>query len=190
MSAGWRQSALCRFARAARGREPHRFEVAKTACETFAFLCREIGQRWLAAPVQQLLYRAAANGHNGRGAARRVPTNISTANELDSNSQELEINIFTVGDLDDISHQLELFFERVVPRTPLGTLDAKRCEREAVRDAVAQANANVAKRYQEAFDATTAMNGKALPVAGKFRETCATLTTEFSPVQPPKLRDS
>mgnify|MGYP006923120751 CR=1 FL=1 len=62
-------------------------------------------------------------------------------------------NIFTAGDLDDISHQLELFFERVVPRTPRGTLDVKRCEREAVRDAVVHANATVAKRYDEAFDA-------------------------------------
>ena len=55
-------------------------------------------------------------------------------------------NIFTAGELDDISHQLELFFERVVPRTPRGTLDVDRCEREAVRDAVKDANANVAKR--------------------------------------------
>ena len=77
-----------------------------------------------------------------RDAARVVPTDISTANEVDSNSHQLEINIFTVGDLDDISHQLELFFERVVPRTPRGTLDVDRCEREAVRGAVKHANAN------------------------------------------------
>ena len=86
-------------------------------------------------------------------------------------------HIFTAGDLDDISHQLELFFERVVPRTPRGTLDVDRCEREAVRDAVAHANANVAKRYDEAFHAYEQRNAKALPVAEKFRETCATLTT-------------
>jgi hypothetical protein len=95
-------------------------------------------------------------------------------------------NIFTAGDLDDISHQLELFFERVVPRTPRGTLDVKRCEREAVRAAVDQANANVAKRYQEAYDAYALRNGAVLPVAEKFCRTCATLTTEFSPIQPPK----
>jgi hypothetical protein len=95
-------------------------------------------------------------------------------------------NIFTAGDLDDISHQLELFFERVVPRTPRGTLDVMRCERGAVRDAVDQANANVAKRYQGAFEAYALRNGAALPVAKEFRETCATLTTEFSPTQPPR----
>ena len=95
-------------------------------------------------------------------------------------------NIFTAGDLDDISHQLELFFERVVPRTPRGTLDVMRCERGAVRDAVDQANANVAKRYQGAFEAYALRNGAALPVAKELRETCATLTTEFSPTQPPR----
>ena len=62
-------------------------------------------------------------------------------------------NIFTAGEIDDISHQLELFFERVVPRTPRGTLDVKHCEREAVRDAVDQAKRYQAKRYDEAFAA-------------------------------------
>ena len=121
-----------------------------------------------------------------RDAARVVPTDISTANEVDSNSHQLEINIFTVGDLDDISHQLELFFERVVPRTPRGTLDVDRCEREAVRDAVAQAKRYQAKRYEEAFHAYELRNGETLPVAEKFSETCATLTKEFSPSQPPR----
>ena len=121
-----------------------------------------------------------------RGAARVVPTDISTANEVDSNSHQLEINIFTVGDLDDISHQLELFFESVVPRTPRGTLDVVHCEREAIRDAVVHANATVAKRYDEAFDAYALRNGATLPVAEKFRTTCTTLTTEFSPSQPPR----
>ena len=95
-------------------------------------------------------------------------------------------NIFTAGEIDDIWHQLELFFERVVPRTPRGTLDVDRCEREAVRDAVKDANANVAKRYDEAFHAYELRNGKALPVAEQFRKTCATLTKEFSPIQPPR----
>ena len=95
-------------------------------------------------------------------------------------------NIFTAGELDDISHQLELFFERVVPRTPRGTLDVEHCDREEVRDAVAHANANVAKRYDEAFDAYALRDGAALPVADKFRETCAKLTAQFSPTQPPR----
>ena len=95
-------------------------------------------------------------------------------------------NIFTAGDLDDISHQLELFFERVVPRTPRGTLDVKRCERAAVRDAVVHANATVAKRYDEAFDAYALRNGATLPVAENFRTTCTTLTSEFSPTRPPR----
>ena len=121
-----------------------------------------------------------------RDAARVVPTNISTANEIDFTSHQLEINIFTVGDLDDISHQLELFFESVVPRTPRGTLDVVHCEREAIRDAVVHANATVAKRYDEAFDAYALRNGATLPVADKFRTTCTTLTTEFSPSRPPR----
>ena len=98
-------------------------------------------------------------------------------------------NIFTAGELDDISHQLELFFERVVPRTPRGSLDVMHCEREAIRDAVDHANATVAKRYDEAFYAYELRNGKALPVgrvAEVFRETCAALTKEFSPDKPPR----
>ena len=78
-------------------------------------------------------------------------------------------NVFTVGEIDDISHQLELFFERVVPRTPRGTLDVKHYDREEVRKAVSKANANVAKCYQEAFNEYTLRDGAALPVADKFR---------------------
>ena len=62
----------------------------------------------------------------------------------------------------------------------------KRCEREAIRDAVDHANTNVAKRYDEAFDVYALRDGAALPVADKFRETCATLTAEFSPSRPPR----
>ena len=93
-------------------------------------------------------------------------------------------NIFTTGEIDDISHQLELFFERVVPRTPRGTLDVKHCEREAIRQAKDQANMYVARRYDEAFDAYALRDGAALPVADKFRETCATLTTKFPDEKP------
>ena len=98
-------------------------------------------------------------------------------------------NNFTASELDDISQQLELFFERV-PRTPLGTLDVKHCERKAVKEAVDQANATVAKRYDEAFAAyalrSCVRSCVTLPVAEVFRETCAALTKEFSPDKPPR----
>ena len=129
-----------------------------------------LGQRWSRLPnITRAAQTAPLMGNLCCCAASVAPTGI-----------------FTAGDLDDISHQLELFFERVVPRTPRGTLDVKRCEREAIRDAVDQANTNVAKRYDEAFDAYALRDGAALPVAEKFRRTCATLTKEFSPDKPPR----
>lgn len=68
--------------------------------------------------------------------------------------------------------------ERVVPRTPRGSRDLKRCDRDGLKEVICRATPFVKQLYDDAWTTYAA--------ADDLREAAAALEATFSPEEPPR----
>ena len=86
--------------------------------------------------------------------------------------------------IEELTSELEQDFNRVVPRTPRGSIDVASCDRGKVRAVVDLANSRISAKYKLAWDGYALSDGAETPVVGAVRDACAALIRDFDDKAP------
>ena len=86
--------------------------------------------------------------------------------------------------IEELTSELEQDFNRVVPRTPRGSIDVASCDRGKVRAVVDLANSRISAKYKLAWDGYALSDGAETPVVGALRDACAALIRDFDDKAP------